>query len=105
MLWEVSTNSGATMPGKITMSDNPSTGSTSGSERAEMRAGTGSAPPDAAPKMLMNSVSGEVILRHLGIKLPPRKKDSDNYFMVAETLLRLAGGVLLDWGTSTLKNP
>ena len=39
MLCEVSTSNGATMPGKITMSDKPRIGSTSGTARDEICAG------------------------------------------------------------------
>jgi hypothetical protein len=35
VLWVVSTRSGATIPGKITMSDKPRMGNVSGKERAE----------------------------------------------------------------------
>ena len=62
MLCAVSTSSGATMPGKITMSDKPRMGRTSGKERAEMRDAGTPASPELAPKILMNSVSGEVIV-------------------------------------------
>src|SRR5580704_8971936 len=61
MLCEVSTSSGATIPGKITMSERPSTGTISGTEREEIFPGTVSDPAEDAPKMLINSVSGEVI--------------------------------------------
>jgi hypothetical protein len=38
-------------------------GRTSGREREEMRGGGVSPPLDEAPKMLINSVSGEVMMR------------------------------------------
>ena len=60
VLWAVSTSSGATIPGKITMSDKPRIGNTSGSELEETRGGASGLP--AAPRMLINSVSGEVMV-------------------------------------------
>ena len=74
VLCEVSTSNGATMPGKITMSDKPSTGTTSGTERGDSFPATASAPAEDAPKILMNSVSGEVILRHSGVNSHPVQK-------------------------------
>src|SRR5581483_815996 len=75
MLWAFSTSKGATIPGKITMSDSPRIGSTSGKEREEIRGGVVSPPPDVAPKMLMNSVSGEVMVASFPIldAAPPQK--------------------------------
>jgi hypothetical protein len=43
----------------MTTSESPSTGTVSGNEREEIRGGSAVA---AAPMMLMNSVSGEVIV-------------------------------------------
>ena len=60
VLWAVSTSSGATIPGKMTMSDRPRMGSISGSELDETRGGASGLP--AAPRMLINSVSGEVMI-------------------------------------------
>ena len=60
VLWAVSTSSGATIPGKITMSDKPRIGSASGRELEETRGGASGLP--AAPRMLINSVSGEVMV-------------------------------------------
>ena len=59
MLGPVSTNSGATAPGNITMSDRPRMGNVSGNERDEMREGSSGFP--VVPMMLINSVSDGVI--------------------------------------------
>ena len=48
------------MPGKITMSDRPRMGRRSGRELEETRDGASVLPE--APKMLINSVSGEVMI-------------------------------------------
>jgi hypothetical protein len=48
------------MPGKITMSDKPSTGRASGKELEETRGGASGLP--AAPRILINSVSGELMI-------------------------------------------
>ena len=55
----ISTSSGATMVGKMTMSDSPRIGNRSGKELDETREGASVFPE--APRMLINSVSGEVI--------------------------------------------
>jgi hypothetical protein len=60
MLGPVSTNSGATAPGKITISERPRIGRASGRERDEIREASSGLP--AAPRMLINSVSGEVMV-------------------------------------------
>jgi hypothetical protein len=62
MLCAVSTSSGATMPGKITMSDKPRIGRTSGKERDEIRETGAPASPELTPRILMNSVSGVAIV-------------------------------------------
>ena len=59
-LGPVSTSSGTTAPGKITMSDKPRMGSTSGSDREETRLGSSDFSPE--PRMLMNSVSWELVI-------------------------------------------
>ena len=61
MLCAVSTSSGATMPGKTTMSDRPRIGRISGSTREETRSGVSALP--AVPRILINSVSGEVMIK------------------------------------------
>ena len=58
MLSAFSTSSGATIVGNTTMSESPSSGSTCGSERLEMRAGPGLGSP--ALEIVMNSVSAAV---------------------------------------------
>src|SRR5258708_28591249 len=60
VLWAVSTSRGATMPGKITMSDKPNTGRASGNELEDTRGGASGLP--AAPRILINSVSGELMI-------------------------------------------
>ena len=60
VLCAVSTSSGATIPGKITMSDRPRIGKVAGKELEETRAGASGLP--AAPRILINSVSGEVMV-------------------------------------------
>jgi hypothetical protein len=60
VLWGVSTRSGATIPGKMTISESPRIGRTCGREWAETRAGASGLPE--APRILINSVSGEVIV-------------------------------------------
>jgi hypothetical protein len=60
VLCAVSTSSGATIPGKITMSDRPRIGKVAGRELEETRTGASGLP--AAPRILINSVSGEVII-------------------------------------------
>src|ERR1019366_5987523 len=62
-LGPVSTSSGTTAPGKITMSERPSTGSISGSERADIRGGVSAF--SAAPSMLTNSVAGHDVVNQL----------------------------------------
>src|ERR1700722_9662138 len=93
MLCEVSTSSGATMPGKITMSDRPRMGRTCGTERDEMRPGTASVPPDVAPKMLINSVSGDVMIAAFNYWIAAELKGSGekNYFPVTATLVCFKG--------------
>ena len=74
MLAADSTSSGATMPGKITMSERPRMGRMSGSD-LPARVMTVSPPAVGAPRMLMNSVSGEVILWPLsGLDAGARQK-------------------------------
>src|SRR6266853_3435920 len=74
MLAADSTSSGATMPGKITMSERPRMGSTSGNDLPAREMAV-SLPAVGAPRMLMNSVSGEVILWPLsGLDAEARQK-------------------------------
>ena len=58
-LGPVSTSSGTRALGKMTMSDKPRMGKASGNEREEIRGG---GPELSVPKMLTNSVSGDVIV-------------------------------------------
>ena len=53
------------------MSDRPRIGSTSGRERAETFVGASGLP--AAPRMLMNSVSGEVMWGAVCYEVPARR--------------------------------
>jgi len=55
------------MPGKITMSERPRMGRVCGNECADTRAGASGFP--AAPRMLINSVSGDVIERFYRYRL------------------------------------
>src|SRR5690242_9116881 len=71
-LGPVSTSSGTTAPGKMTMSDRPSTGRFSGKERAEMR--EGASDFSAPPRILTNSVSGEVIVVSIKLDAVAREK-------------------------------
>jgi len=48
------------MPGKMTMSDRPRIGKTPGRELEETRGGVSGLP--VAPRILMNSLSGEVMV-------------------------------------------
>ena len=79
-------------------------GITSGSEREEILSGGASEPPDAAPKMLINSVSGEVMVTPFGLRMPTRPGKSANYLPVTVTLVRLELGFTA-CGTSILKKP
>ena len=58
-LGPVSTSNGTRALGKMTMSDKPRIGKASGSDREEIRGG---GPEFSVPKMLTNSVSGDVIV-------------------------------------------
>src|ERR1035438_2843101 len=73
-LGPVSTRSGTTAPGKITMSERPRIGSASGSEREEKWDGNSDFSP--VPRMLTNSVSGdgsfEFIVVSTAGEIPPR---------------------------------
>src|SRR5438270_12507457 len=60
MLWADSTNNGATMPGKMTISERPRIGRTLGSDFAAGRGGALSPAAFCALRMLINSVSGEL---------------------------------------------
>src|ERR1043166_2976321 len=60
MLCDDSTSNGATMPGKITISERPRIGSTLGSDFAAGRGGAASPAAFCALRMLINSVSGEL---------------------------------------------
>ena len=75
-LGPVSTSSGTTAPGKITMSDRPRMGRFSGNERDDIRgrASDFSAPP----RMLTNSVSGEVIVVSITIIIRCRRTGKDS---------------------------
>src|SRR6267143_5666737 len=80
MLWAVSTSNGATMPGKITISERPRMGRTEGT-LAATRGVCVSVPPGAAPKIRMNSVSGEVICRvALTLDAPSSQKVQQLFF-------------------------
>ena len=59
-LGPVSSKSGTTAPGKITISASPRIGRISGKERVETR--DASSVFSAAPRMLTNSVSGDVVV-------------------------------------------
>src|ERR1039457_4025224 len=75
-LGPVSTSSGTTAPGKITMSDRPRIGSASGSEREDRRLGNSDFSP--VPRMLTYSVSGDVSFEFIVVStagwIPPRPK-------------------------------